>query len=124
MMILDWIRFIAGALCILAGVVFNSIQLIGVFRFRYVLNRIHAAAIGDTLGCGLILFGVLILKGLDPANFKIVVLLLFLWVTTPVAAHMVGKLEVLSKESPEECCPVKDTGLSAVSQTGGKEEQK
>lgn len=52
MMVLEWIRFLAGAVCMAAGLVFYIIQFIGVFRFKYVLNRMHAAAIGDTLGCG------------------------------------------------------------------------
>lgn len=52
MMVLEWIRFLAGAVCMAAGLVFYIIQFIGVFRFKYVLNRMHAAAIGDTLGAG------------------------------------------------------------------------
>lgn len=50
MMVLEWIRFLAGAVCMAAGLVFYIIQFIGVFRFKYVLNRMHAAAIGDDPG--------------------------------------------------------------------------
>ena len=59
MIVLEWIRFLTGAVCIAAGLIFYVIQFIGVFRFKYVLNRMHAAAIGDTLGCGLLLVGAL-----------------------------------------------------------------
>ena len=38
MMVLEWIRFLAGAVCMAAGLVFYIIQFIGVFRFKYVLN--------------------------------------------------------------------------------------
>lgn len=106
MVVLSWIRFLIGAICMVGGLVFCAIQLIGVFRFKYVLNRVHATALGDTLGSGLLLLGVLILNGLDLAGVKLMIIIVFLWFTTPVAAHMVGKLEVLSKRRPEECCPV------------------
>lgn len=108
MSVLSWIRFLIGAVCIIAGLVFYVIQFIGVFRFRYVLNRMHAAAIGDTLGGGLVLLGVLVLNGFTLASAKILFIVAFLWLTSPVAAHMVTKLEVLSKRRMEECCPVEN----------------
>ena len=106
MMVLEWIRFLAGAVCMAAGLVFYIIQFIGVFRFKYVLNRMHAAAIGDTLGCGLMLLGAVVFNGFTFPSMKILFLIVFLWMTSPVAAHMVVKLEVLSREKMEDCCPV------------------
>lgn len=112
------IRFFLGALCITGGLVFDVIQLIGVFRYKYVLNRIHAAAIGDTLGGGLILLGVLLLNGFDLAGLKILFIMVFLWLTSPVAAHMVGKMEVRSKGSLSECCPVRELSGEEGMETG------
>ena len=106
MMVLEWIRFLAGAVCMAAGLVFYIIQFIGVFRFKYVLNRMHSAAIGDTLGCGLMLLGAVVFNGFTFPSVKILFLIVFLWMTSPVAAHMVVKLEVLSREKMEDCCPV------------------
>lgn len=106
MMVLEWIRFLTGAVCMAAGLVFYIIQFIGVFRFKYVLNRMHAAAIGDTLGCGLMLLGAVVFNGFTFPSIKILFLIVFLWMTSPVAAHMVVKLEVLSREKMEDCCPV------------------
>ena len=103
MMVLEWIRFLAGAVCMAAGLVFYIIQFIGVFRFKYVLNRMHAAAIGDTLGCGLMLLGAVVFNGFTFPSVKILFLIVFLWMTSPVAAHMVVKLEVLSREKMEDC---------------------
>lgn len=106
--VINWIRILLGAACISGGLVFDIIQLIGVFRYKYVMNRIHASAVGDTLGGGLILLGALLMNGFNLAGLKILFIMTFLWLTSPVAAHMVGKLEVLSKADPEECCPVKE----------------
>jgi multicomponent Na+:H+ antiporter subunit G len=50
--ILEWIRFLAGVGLLLVGMGIFVLQLFGVFKFKYVLNRMHAAAMGDTLGIG------------------------------------------------------------------------
>ena len=47
---LEWIQFIVGAALILAGPAIFALSVIGVHRFKHVLNRTHAAAMGDTLG--------------------------------------------------------------------------
>ena len=49
---LEWIRFLAGAALLVCGLGIFTVELIGVYRFKYVLNRMHAAAMGDTLGIG------------------------------------------------------------------------
>lgn len=117
MNVFQFICFLIGALCMSAGIVFETIQLIGVFRYKYVLNRIHAAALGDTLGIGLLLFGALIINGFNLAGLKILFILIFLWITSPVAAHMVGKMEVLSKKKMEDCCPVEKMGAIQEEET-------
>ena len=70
------------------------------------LGGIVIAAIGDTLGCGLMLLGAVVFNGFTFPSVKILFLIVFLWMTSPVAAHMVVKLEVLSREKMEDCCPV------------------
>ena len=108
MNMIEWIRFILGVICIVAGLVFYVIQFIGVFRFRNVLNRIHAAAIGDTLAFDLVLLGTIFLNGINFGTLKIVFVILFMWFTAPVATHMIAKLEVFSREHMEDCCPVEN----------------
>ncbi len=43
MEVIEWIRFLFGTLFILCGLLIFLIEMIGVFRFKYVLNRMHAA---------------------------------------------------------------------------------
>ena len=45
------IRFGISAALTLAGLFVLVTGVVGVFRFRYALSRIHAAALLDTLGC-------------------------------------------------------------------------
>lgn len=102
----SWIQFLVGAAFLIAGIVFYVIQFIGVFRFKYVMNRMHAAAIGDTLGSSLMILGTVILNGLQLSTLKMLVIIAALWITAPVSSHMLAKLEVMSKEKIEDVCPV------------------
>ena len=46
---LEWIRLIAGGILILAGFFFMVTAVVGNFRFKFVLSRMQAAAMGDTM---------------------------------------------------------------------------
>ena len=77
----------AGLCCLVSGVV-------GVFRFKYALNRIHAAALMDTVGILLMLLGVICAIGFDVTCLKILVVIAFLWMTSPVSSHLIGRMEI------------------------------
>ena len=101
MMVLEWIRFLAGAVCMAAGLVFYIIQFIGVFRFKYVLNRMHAAAMGDTLGIGFALAGLILMSGFTFTSVKLLLVIVFLWFASPVSSHLIARLEVTTNEDEE-----------------------
>ena len=48
-MIGEWIRFGLCAAFLLAGLFIMVVSIIGLYRFDFALQRIHAAALGDTL---------------------------------------------------------------------------
>lgn len=104
MQILEWIRFIAGVGLLLAGLCIFVLQLFGVFKFKYVLNRMHAAALGDTLGIGVSLTGLILLSGFNATSLKMALILIFLWMASPVASHLISRLEVVTNEQLEEHC--------------------
>ena len=78
--------------------------MIGVFRFQYVLNRMHAAAIGDTFGIGICLLGLMILSGLNFTTLKIGLIIIFFWLASPVSSHLISRLEVTTNEKLKEVC--------------------
>ena len=49
-MIVDGIRLITAAGLLVLGLFFEILAVFGVNRFHRALNRMHAAAMGDTLG--------------------------------------------------------------------------
>lgn len=98
MMMLEWIRFLIGGGLLLCGLGTFLIEIIGVFRFRYVLNRMHAAAIGDTLGIGFALSGLIIISGFNFTSLKLFFVIVFLWFSSPVSSHLIARLEVSTNE--------------------------
>ena len=104
MEILEWIRFLLGVALLLAGLGIFLLQIFGVFKFKYVLNRMHAAAMGDTLGIGVSLTGLIILSGLNVTSVKIALIIVFLWLASPVSSHLISRLEVVTNERLAEHC--------------------
>lgn len=101
MAVIEWIRFLAGAVLLLLGILIFLIQIVGVFRFKYVLNRMHAAAMGDTLGIGCCLLGLIVMKGICFTSLKLMLVIIFLWFSSPVSSHLIARLEVTTDEEPE-----------------------
>ena len=83
----------AGVLYAFALFVFFT-EVLGLFKFRYVLNRIHAVALGDTLGIMLIVAGTVVLRGVSLASLKLLLILVFMFLAGPAATHLIAGAEV------------------------------
>ena len=105
-MVFQWIRFVAGALILLLGLGTFVIEVFGVYRFHFVLDRMHAAAMGDTLGIGISLLGLIVLSGFNFTSLKMLLVILFLWLASPVSSHLIARLEVTTDEELEKHCEV------------------
>ncbi len=97
----EWIKFIAGSAFLVMGLAIFVLEMIGVFRFKYVLNRMHAAAMGDTFGIGCCLIGLIIMNGFCFTSLKLFLVIVFLWFSSPVSSHLIARLEVATDEEPE-----------------------
>ena len=111
MKILEWARFILGTGLLLACLAIFVVQLLGVFKFKYVLNRMHTAAMGDTLGIGISLTGLILLSGLNFTSLKMGLIIVFLWLASPVSSHLISRLEVTTNEHLGEKCELPQDGL-------------
>lgn len=94
----EWIRFAASAACLVTGLVFMVLAVFGVNRFRHALNRMHAAAMGDTLGILFVFLGLILMRGFSMDSLKLFVVILFFWVASPVSGHMISRLEAMTDE--------------------------
>ncbi len=104
MEVLNWIRFILGTGLIILGVCLFITEMIGIFKFKYVLNRMHVAGMGDTMGLSLSLLGAILISGWNFTSLKMGLVIAFLWLASPVASHLIARLEVTTNEELEEYC--------------------
>ncbi len=107
MEVLQWIRFIMAALFIVCGILVEILAIIGVYRFKYVLNRMHSAAIGDTLGLDMVLIGIMIIEGVSYTTLKLIIVLILFMFASPVSSHLIAKMEIETNEGFKDECEVK-----------------
>ncbi|MBR5302310.1 MAG: monovalent cation/H(+) antiporter subunit G [Clostridia bacterium] len=99
---MEWIRFTLTAVLVLAGLVFCGIGVYGMFKFKYAANRMHAAAIVDTMGISLCMLGFAISAPDLFSGLKIALVIVFWWLSSPVASHLLCRLEITTDEQRDE----------------------
>ena len=75
--------------------------MVGLVRMPDVFSRMHATTKCDTMGAGLVYFGLIIWQGLTFASLNILLILVFIWITNPTAAHYIAKSAYVLKLSEE-----------------------
>ena len=95
----EWIRFVAAAGLLVLGLIFEILAVFGVNRFHRALNRMHAAAMGDTLGILFVLLGLMVLRGFSMDSLKLLTVVAFFWIASPVSGHMISRLEAMTDEN-------------------------
>ncbi len=92
------IRIIFGILILLLGIVIFIFEVIGIIKYKYLLNRMHAAGMGDTLGIFLCLLGLIFINGFNFTSAKLALIIVFLWFASPTATHLIAHLETSTNE--------------------------
>jgi multicomponent Na+:H+ antiporter subunit G len=95
----EWQVWTGGGL-VAAGALLAVIGAIGVLRFPDVYTRIHAASITDTGGAGLVILGLGLLAGLTPVTLKLLLIFVFILLTTPAAANALANAAFSSGHPP------------------------
>ncbi|MDH3378098.1 MAG: monovalent cation/H(+) antiporter subunit G [Gammaproteobacteria bacterium] len=90
---ISWICLLSGGFFVVAGG-------IGLLRFPDFFTRLHAASVTDTLGTGLILLGLMLQSGFSQASVKLILILVFLFFSSPTAAHALAKAALHGKLVP------------------------
>ena len=92
-------RLILSALFIFAGVNVIITALVGNYRFSYVLNRMQVGATADTMGVILVLIGLIIKVGINMISVKLLVMVIFFCVASPVCSHFLARTEAIANEN-------------------------
>lgn len=82
---------VVDSILILLGAFFMLVAAIGIIRMPDLLIRMHAATKAGTLGAALLLIGVAIHFGETSVTLRAVSIVVFLFLTAPIAAHMIGR---------------------------------
>lgn len=91
----------------LGSVFFSLVAAVGIIRLPDLYTRAHASSKADTLGAGLGLAAVAVVFGPSRSTVKILVLLIFVYLTNPTAAHAISRaaydqgVEPWKKDEPE-----------------------
>ena len=98
---LDWTRFVLTSGCVVCGLFLLATGVIGQYRFHYVLNRMHAASMGDSMGLMMLIIGMCISQNDPMVILKCLLTGLFIWLTSPTGSHLIARLELTLNEHPE-----------------------
>ena len=107
-MILD----IASWILLLAGGALGIVGGIGIHRFPDFYSRLHAVGITDTLCAMLVLTGLGLQAGWSIAAFKLALIFVFLFFTSPSASHALANAARHSGLKPELCNDKPDKAAS------------
>ncbi|MGZ0745626.1 monovalent cation/H(+) antiporter subunit G [Haloparvum sp. AD34] len=99
-----------------AGLFFTFVSMAGVIRLPDVFARAHTASQADTLGAGFGLAAVALVVYPDPGTVKTVLLLFFIFVTNPTAAHAIARAAFEDGHVPWTETPRDEPDRGAVSQ--------
>lgn len=113
---------LVGSILLFLGVFIFVIEIFGIYRYRFVLNRMHAAGMGDTLGLLLCLVGLMLISGINYTTLKLLLVIIFMWMTSPTSSHLISGLVTLTDDRLPENADVKVEDLkSHVELTDGFE---
>jgi len=76
------------------------VATIGLLRLPDIYNRLHATTKCDTLGAGLILLSLALQSNLAVA-IRLLLIIIFIVVTNPTAAHVIARAAYLTGIKPE-----------------------
>lgn len=82
--VFSWVFLVTGSLFVVIGG-------LGLLRLPDFYTRVHAASITDTTGSWLILIGLMFQAGLTLVMFKLLLVLVFLVLTSPLSSHALTK---------------------------------
>jgi multicomponent Na+:H+ antiporter subunit G len=84
-------RDFTSALLLVAGALFCLLGAVGIIRMPDLFTRLQAATKTGTLGVGFILVGVAVHFGDLGVSVRAVLVIAFLFLTAPVAAHVIAR---------------------------------
>ena len=89
---MDMLVLVLSGLSIAIGVIALVIGSLGLIKLPDVYCRIHAVGMIDTAGASFIILGMIIQQGFSLVSFKLALIGVFLFFTSPIATHAVAQV--------------------------------
>ena len=89
-----------GYFCLILGSFILISAAIGILRFKDFYTRLHAAGKADSLGQALILIGLLLTSTWNGEAAKLLLIIFFIMILSPVATHALAHAASLSGIKP------------------------
>lgn len=97
---MDIVVNVLSGICLLVGGFLLFSGALGLLRFPDFYTRMHAAGVTETLASGFILLGLMLLAGWGLVLAKLIMILLFILITSPTASHALAKSAQHGKLAP------------------------
>lgn len=81
----------------LVGAIFIFLAALGVLRFPDLFTRMHANTKSATLGIGFLMVGLALYFGDITVSTRALVVVVFLFITAPIGAHLLARAAYFSK---------------------------
>lgn len=81
--------------CLVVGGLFCIVGAIGMLRMPDFYTRMHAASVIETLGAGLILFGLMLQAGLTLVAVKLLMVGVLILFVSPTATHALARAGIV-----------------------------
>ncbi|MEO0917836.1 MAG: Na+/H+ antiporter subunit G [Pseudomonadota bacterium] len=104
-----------AALSLLIGSIFVLVGAIGLMKFNDPMTRLHAPTKVGTLGIGMLLLASLLAAlASGDASVHELLIMAFLFVTAPVSAHFIAKVNIHRRECDTPPSPPRDETWSTL----------
>jgi len=94
-----WIDAVSWV-CLVGGGFFCIVGAVGMVRMPDFYTRIHAASVIETLGAGLILFGLMLQAGLTLVAVKLLMVGVLIFFASPTATHALARAAMVRGLTP------------------------
>jgi multicomponent Na+:H+ antiporter subunit G len=98
---MEQILYIASWILLVGGSIFTLIGVIGMLRLPDMFARMHGASLIDTMGVLLILAGLALQSGWTIVTVKLVLIVIFIFYTSPTATHALAQAALWGGLKPE-----------------------
>jgi multicomponent K+:H+ antiporter subunit G len=104
-----------AAICLLIGSSFIAVGVIGLLKFNYPMTRLHAPTKVGTIGIGMLLLASISHSySLGETSFHELLIMGFLFVTAPISANFIAKVNIHRDECETPPSPLIDDTWSTL----------